>query len=320
MGGRRRFWSLDPAGRRDPYLLALSGEDSLGFALAPSGNGTPRMAFARGVIKSDIWRVTLGESETRERLIASSRIDSNPTVSPDGGRLVFESNRSGSAELWISDADGGAQRQLTANAPPMAGSAQWSPEGTQLAMPAVVEGRVQIFLVSPESGALTQVTQDDSHKFNPRWSRDGKSILFFLSRERDIGYLARMPVQGGEIERVLSGTPGIVADESPGGSVIVGNRAGQLMEVAPDLASRRFTRTRWPTEMRLTGTGVVFLSPELPSMPGFYFLAYGGGRPELLAEVERPWLGLAISPDGKYLYYSEVEENAFDLHFVDEVW
>ncbi len=320
VSGERRFWSLDPAGAQEPRLLALSGEDTFGLTLAP-GNGRPRMAFTRGVIKSDIWRATLGDNPKTERVIASSRLDSNPALSPDGSRLVFESNRSGRTELWISDANGANQRQLTSNAPPLAGSAEWSPDGTQLITPAILDGRVQVFRVSPENGALTQLTDGAGDKLNARWALDGKTIHFFFSRAGNVGYIAQMPAQGGEIQRILDGTSSIVAIESPAGGFFVATSGGRLLQLRDGRTEPQGTRVGRPAALRATAKGLVFLSPPaMRGTPGFYLQGYDGDRPELLAEVDRPWLGLAVSDDATQLYYSRVEENELDLHFVDEVW
>ncbi|BCO10371.1 hypothetical protein GF1_27470 [Desulfolithobacter dissulfuricans] len=51
--------------------------------------------------------------------------------SPDNSRIVFVSNRSGSDQLWLMDADGKNQRQLTSG-PTMAAWPEWSPDGSRL--------------------------------------------------------------------------------------------------------------------------------------------------------------------------------------------
>ena len=69
------------------------------------------------VIRPNIWRVevpsTAGQRPAPTRLIASTAVDSNPQYSPDGERIVFGSNRSGTAEIWVSDRDGETRCRLT---------------------------------------------------------------------------------------------------------------------------------------------------------------------------------------------------------------
>ena len=77
-----------------------------------------RLAFQRGTYDSDIWRtpiilddsakpIAIGESE---RFIDSTRSDADLAISPDGERVVFQSNRDGYWGSYIADADGGNVR------------------------------------------------------------------------------------------------------------------------------------------------------------------------------------------------------------------
>ena len=52
------------------------------------------------------------------RLTRSPYYDSEPAWSPDGTRIVFVSNRTGSDELFVLNAEGGGLKQLTEHEQP----------------------------------------------------------------------------------------------------------------------------------------------------------------------------------------------------------
>ena len=47
------------------------------------------------------------------KLISSTRVDTEAQFSPDGKKIVFSSNRTGSFEIWICDSDGSNAQPLT---------------------------------------------------------------------------------------------------------------------------------------------------------------------------------------------------------------
>ena len=70
-----------------------------------------RLAFARrGPYNVNLWQVGLTAparpAGPPERLLASSRMHGYAAFSPDGSRVTFTSDRSGSSEIWTSDGDG----------------------------------------------------------------------------------------------------------------------------------------------------------------------------------------------------------------------
>ena len=93
-------------------------------ACAPDGSKILFVTHDGG--KDAICVAALGESEPRR--VAEGEILSAPRWAPEGARIVYQSG----AHLWMMDADGSNQRQLTT-----AGGVQsrpvWSPDGTSIA-------------------------------------------------------------------------------------------------------------------------------------------------------------------------------------------
>jgi dipeptidyl aminopeptidase/acylaminoacyl peptidase len=72
-----------------------------------------------------------GKAEPKQLTDPKGKKDSNPRWSPDGSKILFESNRSGSSQLWIVTADGEA-KQIT-EISTGANNGIWSPDGTHIA-------------------------------------------------------------------------------------------------------------------------------------------------------------------------------------------
>src|SRR5262249_49417444 len=61
---------------------------------------------------SSIWLVSTLNGKSHP-LTNTTKKDSHPRWSPDGKRILFESNRSGDNQLWVIDVNGGEAQQLT---------------------------------------------------------------------------------------------------------------------------------------------------------------------------------------------------------------
>lgn len=108
------------------------------------------------------------------------RSAASPAISPDGSRVAYLSNQSGTAQLWLISAEGGAPRQLTRYDDRVAFAA-WSPNGRTLAFAKDASGneRFQLFLLDVESGTVTDIScrPDAIFKFGG-WSPDGRQIAW----------------------------------------------------------------------------------------------------------------------------------------------
>ena len=83
---------------------------------------------------SQIWMMSADGSAQRA-MTSGEHNDTDPRFSPDGSKLLFVSDRSGSSQLWIMPTDGGEPKQLTKFGPGVS-SPEWSPDGHHVAVTA----------------------------------------------------------------------------------------------------------------------------------------------------------------------------------------
>ncbi len=108
--------------------------------------------------------------------------NSYPDPSPDGSQIVFQSNRTGTNQIYLMNADGSNLQQLTdyehGSETPV-----WSPGGTQIAYAAyTAEGNNDVFIMQPDGSDKTQLTDGPGYDGHPHWSFDGQRIVFNSDR------------------------------------------------------------------------------------------------------------------------------------------
>jgi len=99
------------------------------FDISPDGKEVVYGVYHGGGV-GEIQVMPIGGGPTRT-LVSGSSDNADPYWSPDGKRVVFFSNRSGSGDNWLVDAAGGEPRPLT-TWPTEEGDAEWSADGTLL--------------------------------------------------------------------------------------------------------------------------------------------------------------------------------------------
>jgi Tol biopolymer transport system component len=124
--GRRAFEIADY------YRTAFVGapvvsSDGLRIAVAVT-----RYELEKGESWSEIWMMG-GHGSNPRQMTQGRHHDANPTFSPDGRLLAFESDRAGEVtQLYVMPVDGGEPRQLT-DFPMGVSDAVWSPDGRFIA-------------------------------------------------------------------------------------------------------------------------------------------------------------------------------------------
>ena len=123
-----------------------------------------------------------GSNQTKVISIAGRRsLNFAPQVSPDGKKLLFHSNRDGNFEIYVSNIDGSAPRNLTNDAGNDITPA-WSRTGDLIAWSAnrIGDG-YQVYVAKADGSGIRQiVSQPSSNTARPSFSPDGKRLAFSI--------------------------------------------------------------------------------------------------------------------------------------------
>jgi eukaryotic-like serine/threonine-protein kinase len=318
---RRRIFAWEVGGSVRPIYTA-SGR--LGGLTATWRTGQLRSVAASHSDNSYIWAlpidpVTHTVSGPAAPRVRSSAGNDSPRLSPDGRTLAFISNRGGFDELWLADADGENQRQLTHLDAYIVGYARWSPDGKQIAFHARLPEVPQIYVVDAEGGVPRKVTSATFGFFAPIWAMDGKH-LFPTSRADDKNEIFRVGVADGNAEPLFRGSE---SAPTPDGKRIL---YGKVME--PGIFSRALEGepSRNPEE-RLVDDFIVLFGGMWPVPSGIYytgvtpqgklrafrFFDYATHRSKDIAPAPSGLAGgITLSPDQHELLYSAINDSSGD--------
>ena len=315
-----------------PRRVSFAGDNPWFLGIARRGS---RMAFTRLHRDINIYRVALEANgairKTGQAIISSSRRDDTAYYSPDGSHIAFTSNRAGPMEIWIAQADGKDPVQLT-TAPDWAdvGDPQWSPDGSKIAYVArpKADTAKHIFLVSSSGGVPQALTTDPAIEYRPTWSHDGRWIYFASDRGGALGWnIWKVASSGGPATQVTR-SGGLFALESPDRKWLYFTVAGGILRRMPVDGGEEtdYVRNLGASRLALgvppffvTAKGVYYLATGADQRGALIrFIGHAGGESKTLGSIPRtPSAGLSLSPDGRFLLYSQYDQSAAELLLVE---
>ena len=148
-----------------------------------------------------IYQLRSTVSDTFRPVLADNFGNIHPALSPDRTRIAFSSNRAGSYDLHLMDADGGNLRRLTAD-PGVEGEPVWTPDGVQLIYTGTPSGgQPQLYALRPDGRLPQALTTAPGGNHSPAVSADGRSLAFVSTRDGNQEIYV-MPVEGGAARRI----------------------------------------------------------------------------------------------------------------------
>lgn len=168
------------------------------------------MVFSSDRARSwDIWRARV-DGSMLERLVGDPAFDDQAALSPDGRSLAFVSSRSGQAEVWIMDMATRRARNLTQH-PAGDFRPAWSPDGQWIAFttdrdstrprfPAnafEIRQSTALYIVRPTGEGLRRIATAEIYAGSPRWSSDGKRIVFYSATLETVASTTSVLRRGG---------------------------------------------------------------------------------------------------------------------------
>ncbi len=213
-GNQRRLTN----NRHDDWSPSWS-PDGKRIALVSDRDGHPDVI--PGWFTSEIY-VMDNDGGNQQKLTNNPSDDRDPSWSPDGKQIVFQSDRDNdrdhNIEIYVMDADGSNQQNLTNN-PTADYNPSWSPDGKRIAFSSVREGHFrnnfglteEIYVMDADGGNQRKLTNNRHHDWYPSWSPDSKRIAFMS--ERDGNYEIYVMDDDGGNQKNLTNHP--EDDEAP---------------------------------------------------------------------------------------------------------
>ncbi|MBO9616441.1 MAG: PD40 domain-containing protein [Dyadobacter sp.] len=175
--------NASPQPSADSVKVTLTEGTNMAIALSPD-----KQTLAID-LQGTIWvlPVTGGNAKAITDALGDCR---QPTWSPDGTQVAFQSYRDGNFHIWKVNKDGSGLRQLTTgiyhDREPY-----WSPDGASIAFSSDRSGNYDIWKIYLKNDSLAQLTDHPGNDYSPAFSADGKSIAYISERASAAGIYIR---------------------------------------------------------------------------------------------------------------------------------
>jgi len=299
-------------------------------AWARKGN---MLAFVSAVRVQALYQIPIpvpADGVQPERFIGSRRTENSPAFSPDGSLLLVSSDRSGTFQIYRSDAAGNGARPLTNLFGYTVGSPFWSPDGRRIVFDARVSGNADVWVMNSDGSQARRVTTEPAEDVTGVFTPDGASIVFCSNRSGD-QQLWRVPADGGPAVQVTH-EGGFAPKLSPdrkffyylrsraaGGLRRMPVSGGTEEELIPSVRDRNWAVTEAGIYIFQMGSGATgFYGTNRPAELLFYdFRTKRLNKTGFTTARRIGNNGITVSPDGKHLVFPQLDEFGSNINIVE---
>jgi Tol biopolymer transport system component len=184
--GNYNVWVMNADGTNQTQVLDDAGDDRYP-SFSPDCSKIAYRSSRDGDTTGgdpEIW-VMNADGTNRFQLTSNTIFDSAPAWSPDGTQIAFERSQATNSEgtgagyptdeIWVMNADGSNQRQLTTNNAHDEGPA-WSPDGTQIVFTSERDGNSEIYLMNADGSDQRRFTNDPALDESPDWGPQARTV------------------------------------------------------------------------------------------------------------------------------------------------
>ena len=278
------------------------------------------LAYADWRETSNVWSLpipTAGPASIRqaEPVTFGNQVIESFDMSADGTRMLFDSDRGGTMDLYRQPIAGGEPERLTQD-PADEFWPQWSPDGREIAFHSFVDGSRHLF-VMPSDGGSRQPVSDIEEARAPIWTIDGKSLFYLhnfnmpsaevriVSRSADGRWGQPRTVFRGNAYPAVASPDGRFVAFSANGAVYLGTSSGDsvwTLVARSDSAAPRAAYVAWSGDSRT----VYYLAPD-PGETEIWAVPTKGGPSVLMVRFDdpnRPWHRYGFSARGGKFYFT----------------
>jgi TolB protein len=143
-----------------------------------------------------------GKKEAVYRPRESRATARNPSIAPDGSRVVFSLSDVGGHQIASVEPHGQDPKTLTSSAG-MNAWPRFAPDGRQIVFGSSRNGDFELYLMDPDGANLRRLTRSPGLDVRPAWSPDGSRIAFTSNRDGNYEIYV-MKRDGSDVRNVTS--------------------------------------------------------------------------------------------------------------------